>query len=321
MATITWYDINEKDQEHVEKTLKSHKHTFIRESISERNADPNAEIISGFIYSKIPSAIIAKLSNVKLIATRSTGFDHIDIRECKQRSIMVANVPSYGENTVAEHTFGILLSLTRNIHLSDLRTRGHDYTLEGLTGIDIKGKTIGLIGGGRIGLHVAKMAKAFGMRVLMYDVFQQPFIAELIGFEYVPLDTLLSESDVISLHAPYMKETHHILNVSNMGKIKKGAILINTSRGGLIETEALLTALDSRMILAAGLDVIEGEEELTKNGSSPAAVLARKIIARDDVLFTAHNAFNSREALQRILDITCKNIEAFTAGKPQNVIQ
>jgi len=231
---------------------------------------------------------------------------------------------------VAEHTFGLILALSRNIHRAHVRTSRGDFSLEGLMGFDLKGKTIGVIGAGRIGLHVVRMAKGFGMEVLAFDTRQDHFLAEVLGFGYVTLEELLARSDVISLHAPYNAATHHLIDRERLARIKRGAILINTARGGLIDTAALVWALDEGIVGGAGLDVLEGEdiikEEtqlLTSSQSTEKLqlLLSNHILRnRENVVLTPHIGFNSREALLRILDSTVENILSFASGKPTNVV-
>jgi D-lactate dehydrogenase len=265
------------------------------------------------------------LPKLKLIATRSTGFDHIALDECQKRGISVANVPYYGENTVAEHTFALILSLSRNIHKSYTRTLRGNFSIEGLKGFDLKGKTIGVIGAGRIGLNVIKIAKGFGMNVFAYDVKPNKFLSEILGFQYVGLERLLKKSDIITIHIPHSSKTHHIINKDNIHIIKRGAILINTSRGACIDTEALIEALDEKILSGIGLDVLEGEELIKEEkqllyDDAKVSTLANLIkghilLSRDNVVFTPHIAFYSQEALERILETTAENIKSFMEGK------
>ena len=290
-----------------------------------------AEVVSPFIYSKLTAERLAKLPKLKMIATRSTGFDHIDVAECTRRGITVSNVPFYGENTVAEHTFALILALSRKVHEAFVRVRAGNFSLDGLRGFDLKDKTIGVIGAGRIGLHVIRIARGFGMKVLAFDVKRDNFWAEVLGFEYVELNDLLGRSDIITLHAPYNRHTHYLINRENIHKIKRGAILINTARGGLVNTEALLKALDDGILAGAGLDVLEGEETIYEESAllgdavNPEklriAIQNHVILKKPNVVFTPHNAFNSQEALERILDTTAENIAAFVAGTAKNVVR
>jgi D-lactate dehydrogenase len=323
-----------------QKSLFSKKNTFLKRHrlglhSEEIYADilkeiKPCEVISVFIYSKTTKDLIQKLPKLRLIATRSTGFDHIDMKACKAKGVKVANVPHYGENTVAEHTFALILSLSRNIHKAFIRTTHVDFSLEGLQGFDLKGKTIGIVGTGRIGLHVIRMAKGFGMKVLAFDVKKDSFLSEVLDFEYVPLETLLKSSDIISLHRPYNEKTHHLINRERIHRIKKGALLINTARGGLVDTHALTKALDSGILGGAGLDVLEEEEMikeekelLSKNYPEDKLRLLVQnhiLLHRENVVITPHMAFNSREASDRILETTLSNIENFILGTPQNLV-
>ena len=209
----------------------------------------DAVVLSVFVHCQVTRALLDQLPNLRLIAARSTGYDHIDLDACNERGIPVSNVPRYGENTVAEHTFGLILSLSRKIHKAYQRTVAGDFSLQGLEGFDLKGKTLGVVGAGSIGLHVIRIAKGFGMNVIAYDVRPNDLIAEVLGFEYHSLAYVLANADIITLHAPYMPATHHLINAETIKLIKHGALLINTARGGLIDTEALIDALDQGILV------------------------------------------------------------------------
>ena len=289
-----------------------------------------ASMLSTFIYSRVTPPLIKRLRGVRLIATRSTGFDHIDLPACRRAAITVANVPAYGENTVAEHTFALILALSRNVHKAYVRTAKGDFSLEGLQGFDLKGKTIGVVGAGRIGMHVIKMAKGFGMEVLTYDSRKDPFLSEVLGFRYATLPELLRASDIVTLHLPYTDQTHHLMNRDVFRLMKRGALLINTARGGLVDTNDLVWALDKGLIGGAGLDVLEGEELvkeerqlLEQDFSKERLVTALKnhiLLHRENVVITPHIAFDSREALQRILETTVNNIMSFLGSTPVNLV-
>ncbi len=305
---------------------------FTHDLLTQKNVPSarNCEALSVFIYSKVNKQILDMLPKLKLIVTRSTGFDHIDIEECKKREITVCNVPFYGENTVAEHTFALILSLSRNVHKSYVRTLRNDFSIEGLKGFDLKDKTLGVIGAGHIGLHVIRIAKGFGMKVIAFELNKNNFLSEVLGFEYKPLEEVLKTADIVSLHVPYNQHTHHLINKKNIRLFKKGAILINTSRGGLIEIEALIDGIGKGIIAGAGLDVMEGEEYIreekqllfdkTKTDVIAKIAKSHELLKRDNVVFTPHIGFFSQEALERILDTTADNVAAFYSGKKQNVI-
>ncbi|MFW9905084.1 MAG: hydroxyacid dehydrogenase [Candidatus Thorarchaeota archaeon] len=329
---IAFFEIKDWQIEYIKAHLKNHSLKFIKAPLNKDNVSEASEanIISIFIYSKITDEILSHLPNLKFICTRSTGFDHINLDACTERTIFVSNVPYYGENTIAEHTIGLILALSRNIHKSYLRTIRNDFSIKGLKGFDLKGKTLGVIGTGRIGLHVIRVAKAFGMTVLGYDIREDRFIAEVLGFNYVTLEELLAGSDIISLHVPYNTHTHHLINKNNIQLIKKGAILINTARGGVVDTEALLEALDHGILSGAGLDVLEGEELIledqrmvydpTNMETMTKLMKDHILLSKDNVVFTPHIAFYSQEALERILDTTIENISSYSSGDKVNVI-
>ena len=329
---IAFFEIHDWEIPLLRERLSGHETSFHPEKAHEADLSrfQAVEVISVFIYSRMDSRILESLPRLRLIATRSTGVDHIDSAICRGRGIEIANVPSYGEYTVAEHTFALILSLSRHLHKSYVRVTKGNFSREGLTGFDLKGKTLGVIGAGRIGLHVIKIARGFGMEVLAADTRQDAFVAELMGFRYVPVEYLLSNSDIVTLHMPDTPATRHFLNSGRMALIKKGALLINTARGGLVDTAALLAALDTGQLAGAGLDVVEGEQYISEEqellrAGQPLEVLQQVVrdqilLRRENVVFTPHNAFNSREALQRILETTIENIRGFAEGAPKNLI-
>jgi len=258
---IAFFELESWEKEYLLKNLKNCQLKFVDEHLNENNVNQikDADAIGVFIYSIVNKKILDNLPNLKLITTLSTGFDHIDLKECKKRKITVCNVPHYGENTVAEHTFALILNLTRKIHKAYERTVRGDFSIEGLRGIDLQGKTIGVIGAGSIGQHVIRIAKGFETKVIAYDKFRNLKLAKRLGFKYVTFDYLVQNSDIITLHVPYNKSTHHLINKKEISKMKKGVIIINTARGGIIDTSALLEGLQSGKIGGAGLDVLEGE--------------------------------------------------------------
>ncbi|MBI3634220.1 MAG: hydroxyacid dehydrogenase [Candidatus Yonathbacteria bacterium] len=295
--------------------------------------DEQVEMISVFVNSRVGKNTLDKFPNLKHIVTRSTGFDHIDSDETKARWISVSYVPTYGQNTVAEFSFALLLALSRKILLCEKRV--HNESLfsqtEELRGFDLEGKTMGVVGTGHIGQYVIRIAKGFGMNVVAFDAFPKQEMAEKLGFSYASLDELLAQSDVVSMHLPYMKETHHILNMKNIHKMKKGSILINTARGGLIETAAIAYGLREGIFSGAGLDVleeemfIEDETKLVFNENPDVSDLKitlenHYIIEHPRTIVSPHNAFNTKEAICRILDTTIENMEAYIKGEQKNLI-
>ncbi len=329
MVNIVFFESEAWERPLLKKAFPKHKLKFVSSPLTARNAAKykKADIISVFIYSRATKEALDLLPNLKMIATRSTGFDHIDKAECKKRGIVVSTVPFYGENTVAEHTFALILSLSRKVVDSVNATRQGDFDAEGYTGFDLKGKTLGVVGTGHIGQHVIRMAKGFEMNVIAFDVYKDMKAAKKLGFTYATLPTVFKKSDIISLHAPHNDKTHHLINRKNFKTIKKGALIINTARGGLIETEALYRGIKSGHLGGAGLDVLEEEglikEEkqlLSKLHDSQILTLLQDhwLMDQENVIVTPHNAFNSVEALQRILDTTIDNMSAFLKKKPIN---
>lgn len=290
----------------------------------------DVEVLMPFIHSAVGREEMEAMPSLHLIATRSTGYDHVDLEAAAEKNIAVANVPAYGENTVAEHTFALILALSRKVHHAWTRTQRGEYTMEGLRGFDLYGKTLGVIGAGAIGLHVVRIAKGFGMEVLAFDVNRNQLLADVLDFTYTDLDELLQSSDIVTLHAPAIPATHHLINKDTLSKMKQGALLINTARGALVDTAALAEALDCGHLGGAGLDVFEGEEFMQHEDEllyQPGAedklkllVRAHTLQRRPDVVITPHIGFNSEEALRRILDTTAGNVRAFLDGEPHNLI-
>lgn len=329
-ASVAIFEVKDWERQYLSKRLTDAELFFDAGTVDLSRPGPwcEAECLSVFIYSRLTRETLAALPKLRMIATRSTGFDHIDLEACRARGIVVANVPSYGENTVAEHTFALILMLSRKVHKSYAQVQAGHVELAMLTGFDLQGKTIGVIGAGRIGLHVIRIARGFGMQVLACDVRRDPFLADLLHFQYLPLERLLEESDIVTLHCPLTPETRHLLSRAQIAKMKRGAILVNTARGGLVDTDALVEALESGQLAGAGLDVLEGEELIKEEKQLlherqdverlRTAVRNRVLLGREDVVFTPHNAFNSHEALVRILDTTLDNLAAYRCGRPVN---
>lgn len=285
-----------------------------------------------FVSSKVTVDLLARLPKLKLIATRSTGYDHIDVAAAKARGITVATVPAYGVHTVSEFAFALLLTLSRNILPANERVvEDGSFSSEGLTGFDLAGKTLGVVGTGRIGKNLIRIAKGFSMNVIAYDVHEDTAARDELGYTYVSLETLWAQSDIISLHLPESQETNGMINKDVIAKMKRGVILINTARGTLVDTEALVWGLEEKIITAVGLDVLaeEGyvadEMRLLSEGapsveSLKTLALNHYLIDHPRVLITPHMAFNTKEALERILDTTVDTIDSFTRGDIQNAL-
>ncbi len=290
----------------------------------------SAEAISVFVSHECKQAELDRLPSLKLIAARSTGFDYVDIALARSRGIEVVYVPSYGENTVAEFAFALLLAISRKIpEAHEQVTETGSFAQGALRGFDLSGKTIGVVGTGRIGLNAIQIAKGFDLNVVAYDPFPKQNIDRDLGFRYASFEELLGVSDIITLHAPYNEHTKHMINEESIYYIKRGAVLINTARGGLVKTEALVKALEEGIISAAGLDVLEEEgdmyDEMKLLGQPhPKLEELKNVLANNylinhpRVIVTPHIAFNTSEAVQRILDTTVGNILAFVDGEIKN---
>lgn len=328
---IVFFEVQEWEKDLI---LHAFPEAFLTEGkLDETNVDKysDAELLSTFIYSSCKKDVLDKLPALKLIATRSTGYDHIDLIAAAEKNITVVNVPEYGSNTVAEHTFALILTLTRKIYQSINQAKKYDFDHKNIQGVDLFDKTLGIIGLGKIGMNVLKIAKGFGMHVIVSNRTQDQNLANEMGFEYKTLDELLTLSDIITLHLPDCQETHHTINKSNIEKVKKGAYIVNTARGGLIDTEAMVLALENGTLAGVGLDVLEEENELCEEAEiltptyrekvdMKTLILDHVLMNHPHVIITPHNAFNSKEALDRITHTTIENIQSFQAGTPKNTV-
>ncbi|MFT5702961.1 MAG: D-lactate dehydrogenase [Rickettsiales bacterium] len=314
---IVFFETKKWESDILQPLYCDHNIIFTEDALNEKTAleHSDADIICIFIHSNLTHNVLNNFKDLKFIATRSTGFDHIDLDYCQKNSIQASNVPIYGDNTVAEHAFALLLAISHNIPESCARTRKGDFSLEGLQGFDLKNKTLGIIGTGNIGKCSAQIATGFGMNILAYDLYpDQDFAAKKSNFSYVSLGDLLKNSDIISLHIPGNKQTNNLLSKKEFTQMKDGVILINTARGGIINVQALLQALIDKKVAAAGLDVLPEDNDAE-------TLLDNNILLKmKNVIITPHNAFNTKEALERITNITIDNILSFCQGKPINLI-
>ena len=329
---VAFYEASPSDQVYLRQKLsEEHEAVFCPDVLDNDNISlaADADVLSTFIYSKVGEKAAQRVPRLKCVATRSTGFDHIDLAYFERAGVAVQNVPRYGENTVAEHTFALILALSRNSHkiYTRMMMASEEISRTGLIGFDLNGKTLGVVGAGKIGLHVIRIAKGFGMKVIVYSRSKDEFLSDLLSFKYVEFDELLASSDIITMHVPLTESTRHLINKDNIEKIKRGAILINTARGGIVCNDALTMALDRKILVGAGLDAMESEE-LVQQEIDPAS--AEKfsglgkglgLVYRDDVVFTPHIGYYSVEALQRILETTILNIHAFADGKVLNRVK
>lgn len=329
---IAFYEIADWEAKHISEKLAGHELLFFPDRFSDEKPPVDAEVLSMFVGSPVTPKVLEAMPSLKFVATRTTGFDHLNLEALKAKNIPASNVPTYGQNTVAELAFALMLTLARKMFPAVRRVREEGlFSFDGLRGFDIAGKTLGVIGTGHIGEYVIKIAKGFGMNVVAYDPFPKQELATELGFTYASLEDMLGQSDIVTIHVPYMPATHHMINKDNISKFKKGSILINTSRGGLVETEALVYGLRNGILGGAGMDVLEEEGALTDelkmlveghpNEQQLKTVLAdHELMKMDNVIITPHIGAQTSEAIRRILDTTAENILAFVSGKPQNLI-
>jgi len=319
MTEVAWFDAEEWQKEYMEKKQHNLDIDFFSKSLDKDSAEElgGYDAVSVFVDSDISADVIDSM-DADIIAARSTGFDHIDTGHAARNGVMVSNVPSYGPSTVAEHTFGLLLNLTRKISRAEEKVEEGDFSHKGLKGTDLDGKKIGVIATGDIGQRVIEIARGFNMEVIAYDPYPKQHLEHELGFMYVDLEDLIQQSDIITLHAPLTDSNYHLLSDEEFDMMDD-TIILNTARGGLVDTEALIEGLEDGSVRSAGLDVLEDESMMkddvevlseAESDNDIEKVLEDHILVdRDDVIVTPHNAFNSREALHRIVETTVENIE------------
>lgn len=323
----------EEERASAAERLSDHDIVFHQGSLQDKEwSGGGVECLRVFVDSQVGKEEFNRLPDLKLIATSSTGFDHIDTTLARERAVAVATVPSYGEHTVAEFAFALLLMLSRNMFFARERVvRDGSFSPEGLTGFDLFGKTIGIVGTGRIGKNAIRIAKGFSMNILAFDAYPDSQLAQELGFKYVSLDELLKNVNIVSLHLPENKDTHYIINKERVEKMKRGMVFINTARGSLVDTRALVWGLEQNIISAAGIDVLSEEgnvademrligKEHPNTDSLKTLLFNHYLIDHPRVIITPHTAFNTKEALQRIFDVTIENIRSFAGGNPQNIL-
>ncbi|MDB5491906.1 MAG: Hydroxyacid dehydrogenase [Micavibrio sp.] len=329
MMNITYFELEEWEEHLLRRLFPDQDMYTVQESLNADNvaAYLKTEVISCSVYSNLTAPILDQMTDLKLIATRSTGTDHIDFDYCRDRGIAVANVPTYGEHTVAEHVFALLLALSRHIPQAAQRTREGDFSFADFCGFDLHGKTLGLLGTGMIGQRVAQIAHGFGMNVLGYDT-----DTDAAGdFLKVDFHKLLFDSDIISLHVPSTPETRNLLSDAEFKMMKDGVIIINTARGSIIDINALLRGLNSGKVAAAGLDVLPEEIALHEGAKLLDGSFARQhnletviadytLLHHKNVIITPHSAFYTKEAVERILKTTGDNILSFMKGSARNIV-
>jgi D-lactate dehydrogenase len=277
------------------------------------------QVICSFVNDPIDAVILEKINQlgIKLIALRCAGYNQVDLKTAAQYDIKIVRVPAYSPEAVAEHAMALILTLARKTHKAYNRVRDNNFSIEGLTGFNIHGKTVGVIGTGAIGRAFCRIIRGFGCTIVAHDLVENDEMKEL-GVQYLPLDEVISQSHIVSLHCPLTPETHHLINTETIAEMKDGVTLINTSRGALVETKAVIKALKTKKIGNLGIDIYEQEENIFfKNLSEE--IMQDEQIARlmtfPNVLITGHQAFLTEEALAQISKITLDNITAFGKGE------
>ena len=331
---IVYFDVESYEYEFLEDNNEG-KYTYFLESNPLNDLTPvkseykDADIISVFTTSRVNRKVLEQFKNLKLIALRSVGFNHIDLEYCKEHNIAVENTPGYGNITVAEFALALLLDVCRKVTVSYSDYKNAKVSPSNLIGVELCGKTVGIVGLGAIGAAFAKIAHGLGMKIIAYDKFEKEELKQTLQVRYTDFDTLLKESDFISIHAPLTKENYHMFNEESFSKMKPGAIIINTGRGELIDTQALFNALVNKKIAGAGLDVLENEQTMVDfdymlglnrldKQTLEQTIINSRLFQLENVIITPHTAFNSHEAIHRILNTMIQNINEFAAGNIQN---
>lgn len=319
------FDTHRYDREALERANANFGHglVFLEPRLTAQTASlaQGFEAVCSFVNDTVDADVLEVLhaGGVRLVALRSAGYNHVDLEAAARLGIRVVRVPEYSPYAVAEHAVALVLALNRRIHQAYARVRDWNFSLEGLVGFDLHGKTVGLVGAGRIGRAAACIFRGFGCRVLCYDARPNLALEAELGVRFAPLDTLYAEADILSLHVPLLPDTHHLINAESLARMKRGVMLINTGRGALIDSRALISALKSGQVGAAGLDVYEEEEGIFFQDLS-GEVLQDDTLARlltfHNVIVTAHQAFLTREALESIAQTTLASARAFERGEP-----
>lgn len=316
MVKIAFFDTKNYDKEVFNKYNKDYNYdiTYFESKLNSETAPltKGFDAVCVFVHDKVDKKTlkILKENGIKLIALRCAGFNNVDLEN--KGDIRVVRVPQYSPYAVAEHAVALLLNITRKLYKSYQRTRKYNFTLDGLLGFDIHGKTVGVIGTGKIGKVFIKIMKGFGTNVIAYDLYQDEKASKELGFEYVDLDELYAKSDIISLHCPLTPETEKIINSQSIKKMKKGVILINCSRGKLIDTKSLIKEMETGKIGGVGLDVYEDEDEFFLRDMSNSYKRDNNLsilLSMPNLIITSHQAFFTSEALNKIASDTCKNIQ------------
>ncbi|CAM2395131.1 2-hydroxyacid dehydrogenase [Fusobacterium nucleatum] len=321
---IIFFDIKDYDKEFFKKYEKNYNFemTFLKVRLTEETANltKGYDVVCGFANDNINKETIDIMveNGIKLLAMRCAGFNNVSLKDIHNR-FKVVRVPAYSPHAIAEYTVGLILAVNRKIHKAYVRTREGNFSINGLMGFDLDGKTAGIIGTGKIGQILIKILKGFDMKVIAYDLYPNQKAADELGFEYVSLDELYAKSDIISLNCPLTKDTQYMINRRSMLKMKDGVILVNTGRGQLIDSADLVEALKDKKIGAVALDVYEEEENYFFEDKSNQVIeddILGRLLSFYNVLITSHQAYFTKEAVDAITVTTLNNIRDFVEGKP-----
>ncbi len=330
MIKIAFFDTKDYDREMFDKYNSEYNYeiTYFKTKLNEETAvlATGFNVVCIFVNDTANKVVLEKLKSlgVKLIALRCAGYNNVEISHLPS-GLGVVRVPAYSPYAVAEHTAGLLLALDRKVYKSYQRTKKYNFSLDGLLGFDIHGKTVGVIGTGKIGKVFINIMNGFGANVIAYDVYQDKKAEEELNFKYTTLDEIYKNADIISLHCPLTEENHNMINKDSIAKMKKGVILLNTSRGKLINAKDLVDCLEKGMIGGVGLDVFEDEEEYFLNDMSNSYIRDAELsilLSMPNVVITAHQAFFTKEALEKIVSTTLSNIKEYIeTGKCKNIVE
>jgi D-lactate dehydrogenase len=318
---IAFFSTKSYDKQYFDACNKEHNIIYIETQLNEKTVAlaEGCDVICAFVNDVLNKKVIAELArlNIKLIAMRCAGYNNVDLEAAKKNGISVVRVPAYSPYAVAEHALALIMTLNRKTHKAYNRVREGNFSLEKLTGFDLYGKTVGVIGTGKIGQIFCDIMVGMGCRVLAFDVIANKELMAK-GVEYLPLVDLLPQCEIISLHCPLTEQTYHIINEETLGMMKQGSMLINTSRGALVDTKAAIEALKTGKLGYLGIDVYEQEEKLFFTDWSEAVIqddVIMRLMSFPNVLITAHQAFFTEEALEQIAEVTLNNIKAYETGK------
>ena len=318
---IAFFSTQPYDKEYFDRYNKEHEIIFFDAQLNEQtvNLAKGCNAICGFVNDQLNASVIKSLAEmgIKIVAQRCAGFNNVDLFAAKENKILVVRVPAYSPHAVAEHALALIMTLNRKTHKAYNRVREANFSLDRLTGFDVYGKTVGVIGTGKIGQCFAHIMQGLGCKVLAFDLIANRDL-EAAGVEYLPLIDVLKQSDILSLHCPLTDQTKHLINKTSLGLMKNGAMLINTSRGGLIDTKAAIVALKKGKLGYLGIDVYEQEEKLFFHDLSENIIeddVIMRLLSFSNVLITAHQGFLTDEALTQIAMVTLKNISDFEQGK------